>query len=179
MKKFDFSMCANNGCPMMLDDIGKFYRENHLRDKTTPVINVFKVDYVDGRDNLMLPRGIDMLCETNNKTRNRYMIAHYYLARNFEAENDDERDVINILYWKETEHYYLITNLKALILNVNFNNSIKVETTQKLCYVCLNLVDVRYTEMRVHVNLCRSRNEKQHISYPIEGKTLKPLPTLD
>ena len=163
-------MCANKGRPMLLEDTGKFYRENYARDKTIPIINIFKLDYVDGIHDVMLPNGVDTLGEKNSRRVNKYVITHYFLGRDFDDESANERGVINVLYWKETEHYYLIANLKALILHVNFNNSIAVRSYQKLCYVCLNLVDVRYIEMKNHVDLCRSRNHKQHISYPTEGK---------
>ena len=173
LKRFDFSMCANRGRPMLLEDTGKFYRENYARDKTIPIINIFKLDYVDGINDVMLPNGVDTLGEKNNRRVNKYVVTHYFLGRDFDDESSSERGVINVLYWKETEHYYLIANLKALVLNVNFNNSIDVRFYQKLCYVCLNLVDVRYIEMKDHVDLCRARNHKQHIRYPTEGKNIE------
>ena len=67
LKRFDFSMCANKGRPMLLEDTGKFYRENYAKDKTTPIINIFKLDYVDGVNEMMLPNGIDTLSKKNNR----------------------------------------------------------------------------------------------------------------
>ena len=170
LKNFDFSMCENNGRPMLLEDVGKFYKQNYEKNcNVMPIINVFKLDYVDGANDVLLPL-VDAL---DQKKKEKYVITQYFLARDFDDEADDDRDVINILYWVETEHYYLITNLKTLVLSVNFNNSFKVYHYQKLCYVCLNMVDVRCTEMALHVKLCRSRNEKQHIRYPLPGKNIE------
>ena len=170
LQKYDFSMCSNSGRPMMLDDISKFYRMNYDRDNTIPFINIFKLEHLDVVDDVMLPNGVETHGE---KTIGKYTITHYFLARDFEDKSgEDERNVINILYWSETEHFYLITNLRALVLAVNFNNSVNVRSRDRLCYVCLNLIDGRYTEMRDHVRFCRSRNKKQHVSYPIEGKNI-------
>ena len=83
LKRFDFSMCANRGRPMLLEDTGKFYRENYARDKTIPVINIFKLDYVDGINDVMLPNGVDTLGEKNNTRVNKYVVTHYFLGRRF------------------------------------------------------------------------------------------------
>ena len=58
-------------------------------------------------------------------------------------------------------------------LNIRFNNSMTIKSRHKLCHVCLTLIDVRYIEMKDHVDLCRSRNEKQHIRFPIEGQNFE------
>ena len=94
------------------------------------------------------------------------------LAQDFERgdESSDKRDVINILYWGETGHFYLICNLKALIMQVNFSGGVKKEKTQKICYVCMNLIDTRRVDIGEHVKFCRDRSGKQRVVYPEAGK---------
>ena len=177
LRDYDFSMCADNGRPMMLEDVGKFYRSNYEKNKAMPVINVFKLDYADSDDDVDAP-GFDVLGNgieaRGYKTEQRFVITHYFLARDFDDESDDGRDVINVLYWRETKHFYLITNLKALVLAVNFNNSATIPRSRsKLCYVCVTMVDVRFVDMKDHVKLCRARNNKQHVRFPVEGKNVE------
>ena len=170
LKAYDFSMCSNEGRPMLLEDVPKFYRANYEMNKDTPIINVFKLDYIDATDDLMLPSGVDSVGESTRK----YVITQYFLARDFEDDNAcDNRDVINMLYWKETEHFYLICNLKALILQVNFNNNIENRSKQRLCYVCMNLINISHRSMNEHMSWCRTRSKKQHVKYPKQGANIE------
>ena len=169
LKGYDFSMCRNNGRPMELQDIPVFYARNYEKDKGFPIINIFKLDYVDGLDDVLLPKG----SETVGDSMRKYVITQYFLSRDFEDDATEGRDVINVLYWKETNHYYLIANLKAVVLCVNFDSSFRRRNHQKLCYVCMNMIDVRHVSMKEHVDFCKSRTKKQHVSYPSEGKNVE------
>ena len=177
-REYDFSACVNEGRPMLIEDVGKFYKSNYEKDKTMPLINVFKLDYSNSDDDAQVP-SLDVLGDSISargyKTEQRFVVTHYFLAQDYDDESDDGRDVINVLYWRETEHFYLITNLKALVIAVNFNNSIRktVRGRHKLCYVCLTVIDARYVEMKDHVKLCRSRNSKQHVRFPVDGENIE------
>ena len=87
--KYDFSMCFNEGQPMRLDDVPKFYRSNYEKNLSNmPYINVFTLEYIDGVNDLMLPKGVETLGESVKK----YVITQYFLSKDYDEENGDKRE---------------------------------------------------------------------------------------
>ena len=174
LERYDFSMCKNEGRPMCLADVPKFYRANCKKDRSMPYINLFTLEHADMADDAMSPNeGIDSIQKLGKR---KYIITQYFAARDYYDDDDDaDRKVVNILYWSKTQHFYLICNMKALIKQVNFAGRLSTKRSkQEMCYICMNFVDTRVVSIDNHVKVCRNHvNGKQHVRYLEPGKNIE------
>ena len=155
LKKFDWSVCRNEGKPMYLEDVRQFCKANADKIK----VNLFQLERKTTDQKLFNKRPEFV------SVRRNYVITQYYVS---EQEDKNNADIVNILFWNETQHYYLISNLRSLILFVNKHPKV-IDSRDRLCYYCLNLIACRYNSMSEHVKMCK-QNKKQYVQYPIRGK---------
>ena len=172
--RYDFSMCEDNGRPMRLKDVAKFYAQNYEKDpKNMPYLNLFVLRYANEIDDVLLPKGVESLGETSFK----YTVTKFFVSKDYvdsgktKSDGSTERGVVNVLYWPETKHFYLICNLKALVVLINYGGRlVKAHHKNDLCCNCMNIIDLSHVPMSEHVARCGS--DKQYVKYPEPGKNI-------
>lgn len=139
----EFNM-MHSAKPMQLKNVSNFQKDNPQIN-----LNVIELEHKDiDHDELSM-----------DFSSSNYVLTPYFVS------NNTNKDVINLLYFAERQHFYYITKIDLLIKSLRSWKSKKLYGRDKLCLYCLHFIDTRYTKLDTHQEQCRSKRI-QSVTYP-------------